>query len=202
MGKRFGRIQYLLDVAGDKVKDAEIVKQYAAFKLGKKYATATGNTGNYKYKVNGQKRGSSFPGSLNAFGHPNDTEAVLVKLSGRCGASLGQAATGAPTGTASVTGVSAAALNLTIGAKADGVKLGGFSPAKMVVFVGKTDTVEKKTSGITGLPYNPKGGDSYTFPFGKKKSDAKKDNEVMMRGFLISQCNKGNQSISFKDEKV
>lgn len=43
MGKRFGRIQYLLDVAGDKVKDAEIVKQYAAFKLGKKYATATGD---------------------------------------------------------------------------------------------------------------------------------------------------------------
>ncbi|MFY7801992.1 MAG: hypothetical protein ACOVQ7_01050 [Limnoraphis robusta] len=202
MAKRFNRIQYLLDVAGDKVKDAEIVKRYAAFKLGKKYAAATGNGANYKYSVTGQKRGTSFPASVQAFGHPDDTEAVLIKLSGRCGPSLGQTAQGVPTGTASVTGVSATTLNLTLGDKADGVKLGGFRPAKMVVFVGKTGGVAEKTSGITGEKYKPKGGDSYTFPFGKKKSDVKKNNEVMMRGFLISQCNKGSQSVSFKDEKV
>ncbi|MEL7039831.1 MAG: hypothetical protein AAFO04_30165 [Cyanobacteria bacterium J06592_8] len=202
MAKRFKRIEYLLDVAGDQVKDSDLVKRYAAFKLGERYAKATGNGANYKYKVEGQKRGVSFPGALQAFGYPDDTDLIITKLSGRCGPSLGQPGQGAPPGTANVTGVSATNLNLTLGNKAEGAKISGFKPAKVVVFVGQTGGTKTKTSGITGLPYEVTNGESYTFPFGKKKGDNRRDNEIFMRGFLVSQINRGNQSVSFKDEVV
>lgn len=202
MVKRFSRIKYLLQVGGAGVKSSEIAKKYAGFKLGKNMAAQYSLP--YTYETKKVARGTGFSGALRAFGYPATADAILVRYSGRCGPSLGQTSTGTASGIVSVQGVSASALNVGFGSKAEGSKIAGFTPAKMVVFVlgqAQTGATKSPKSKITGLEYNKRLGSSYTFSFGADKVKPGRDTELGMRGYLTGQVAKGNQTISFKDEK-
>lgn len=78
-------------------------------------------------------------------------------------------------------------------------KLARFIPAKATVFdYGTTTTSE--TSQITGIRYDKKAGNSYTFPYGA--STAEKAEREVRKGILAAVETLGTASVSFKGESI
>jgi hypothetical protein len=202
MVKRFNRINYLLDVAGAEAKSLDLVKQYVAFRLGKRGSAVVGKEADYKYRVDGTARGSSFQATIQAFGFEKDQDRIQVRVSGRCSKSLGIQQSNAPTGAANISGVTTNLLNLVVGKNASGIRYPGFQPAKAIVFNQTGAPTKNKVSTITGLKYDKRNGGSYTFPFGANKADPKKSDEIRMRSIILSAVNTKDQTVSFKDEKI
>ncbi len=80
--------------------------------------------------------------------------------------------------------------------------LSGFIPAKAVVFVeGGTSPTTPPKSQITGVPYNPVPGNSYTFPYGQ---DTGKTVESQVRADILTAVDglTAQSTVSFSSEKL
>ncbi|NET72923.1 MAG: hypothetical protein F6K62_18920 [Sphaerospermopsis sp. SIO1G2] len=80
----------------------------------------------------------------------------------------------------------------------DAIDITGFVPAKAIVRVTTGTTATPKTSQITGLRYNSKDSDSYTFPFGQTSANnsSKKQKSAITQA-VEAQATRG---VSFKPE--
>ena len=77
-------------------------------------------------------------------------------------------------------------------------KLAKFIPAKATIFDYGTTSVPE-TSQITGIRYDKKAGNSYTYPYGADTAE-KTEGEVR-RGILAAVKTLGTASVSFSNEK-
>ncbi|NJO98636.1 MAG: hypothetical protein HC764_23730 [Pleurocapsa sp. CRU_1_2] len=98
---------------------------------------------------------------------------------------------------AELSGVQTQCNQVTVNAETH-AKLSRFIPAKATVFDYGTATTSE-TSKITGIRYDKKAGNSYTYPFGANTTE-KTPGEVR-KGILAAVTALGTASVSFSDER-
>lgn len=191
MPKRFNKIKSLIKKAakfGVDVTTDDNIKAYLNFREG----TST------TYKTTARTKGASQVATLLPFYTRRFTADFrhAVKVSGRAATQI--TTMGATTELGIDLGAAPDATTPTTQARGKLVK--GFSPAKVVVKAGTGTAATSKKSGITLLDYKASGGSSYTFPFGAINTAGKKT-YVEQCGNLTKELAKGNNSVSFKQER-
>lgn len=196
MPQSYKKIRYLME---NQAQLETIKTAYAKFRV-------EGYPAGY---VNQPARGPSVPVSLIPFS-TNGSGKYITKMSGRA-----HGKTSALVGGEAVLNIDTGAGGTAItGNKAPG----RFKPAKITIVVpkgataytadtgttqsGKTvteDTDATPLSAVSGLKYNRRLGNSYTFPFGYTAT-AGQNTQLLMQGYLYIKCAKAGASISFTPE--
>lgn len=196
MPQSYKKIRYLME---NETQLATIKAQYTKFRTEGYPAGAIAQPA----------RGASVPVSLIPFTNAGNSK-YITKMSGRANGKLATLVGGE-----GILNVDTGAGGTTVtGSKAPS----RFKPAKVIIFVpkgstaytadsgttstGKTvteDTDATPISAVTGLKYNRRLGNSYTFPFGYT-STAGQNSQLLMQGYLYLKCNKAGASVSFKPE--
>jgi hypothetical protein len=186
MAKRFSRLKYALDtlrtpnstaVAPD-APAGTIARKFQDYKAGKVKLTYTRLEGSRPGKI---QKVSILPFY---FGAADGTEAIVAQ-SAR--AVLNTDLTPVRT-----------QCNQKVANLETDARLARFIPAKATVFDYGTASAPE-TSQITGIKYNKKVGNSYTFPFGASATE--KTPAEVRKGILAAVVTLGSASVSFTDEK-
>lgn len=197
MAQSYKKIRYLMD---NETQLATIKTAYTTFRT-------SGYPAGY---VNQPARGASVPVSLVPFTNSSNTAKYVTKMTTRSFTKIstlvgGEAVLNIDTGAGGTT---------VTGSKAPS----RFKSAKMIIFVPKgataytadtgttttgqtvtEDTDATPVSKVSGLKYNRRLGNSYTFPFGFVTT-AGQNSQLLMQGYLYIKCAKGGASVSFKPE--
>lgn len=196
MAQNYKKIRYLME---NEEQLATIKAKYIEFRT-------KGYPAGY---VNQPARGASVPVSLVPFS-TNGSGKYITKMSGRA-----HGKTQALVGGEGILNIDTGAGGTAItGSKAPS----RFKPAKITITVpkgataytadtgttqtGKTvteDTDVTPVSAVTGMKYNRRLGNSYTFPFGYTAT-AGQNTQLLMQGYLYIKCAKAGASVSFTPE--
>lgn len=90
------------------------------------------------------------------------------------------------------------ACNLAPATTAGAAIFRGFIPAKVTVMIKGAQSDTQKFSQITGIPYNPVEGASYTLPYGKSATN---ENEMEVRNAITAAANVA-WSLNFNSERL